>query len=518
LEGCTCPFGSLSEISLSKMSDIKKAAQNSLVLSIGSIFNRIFEIVSIFLLVSYLSTDDFGRYTAIFVYVSIGALFIDLGMSSILQRECARNDKIALELMQTGFLFGLGMSIIVVIASYIVLGFLDYPEEVKNLFWYAIFAVLVSSRFKSFRRIFDSLFIVNFKVKYITFFNVLDRILFMIGVGLIVRLSHSVIHAVLLTVVVDALGTFLLITFYTKNFGFPIRSLKLLRPRFLLSESWPLLLTSGAYIINLRIDILIITGMVSKGILTESDIGLYRFGSLIPEAMSFIPFAISTPLFPILSKKFTVDKKAFLNAYKLTVKYLMFIALPVIMYLFIEIDEIMQLLVNFSLNEDYIQSIPVIRILLFSQVFVFGYVAFSTVMKSSDNQRLNFMIALISAVSNIALNYLLIPPFGIRGAAFATLVSYGLFTITALFFPRSRVYSWELLLSMRKPCVAAVVMGGVLYATRLNMWLSLFFGLVGLVIYIVVFTALKGFDKQDFEIFDEIYPNRFVNRIQKFLF
>ena len=214
--------------------------------------------------------------------------------------------------------------------------------------------------------------------------------------------------------------------------------------------------------------------MVSKGILTDSAVGLYRFGSLIPEALSFIPFAIVTPLFPILSKKFTVDKQAFLNVYKLTVKYLMFIALPIIMYLFIEIDEIMQLLVNFFLKEDYLQSIPVIRILLFSEVFVFGYIAFSTVLISSNNQRLNFLIILISAVSNIVLNYLLIAPYGIKGAAFATLISYGLFTITALFIPRIRVYSLELLLSMRKPCFAAAVMGVILYITGLNIWLSMF--------------------------------------------
>lgn len=500
------------------MSNIKKAAQNSLFLSISSIFNRVFDLISIFLLVSYLSIDDFGRFTSIFAYVSLCAIFIDFGMGSILIRECARNDKTALELMRSGFLVGLVMSFFVIIASYITLDLLDYPEEIKNLFWYAIFAVLVSSRFKSFRKIFEVMFIANFKVGWISIFNVLSRILFIVFIYLIVRLSNSVSHAVLLAVVVDVLGTFLLVILYTKNFEFPKLSWNWPRIKYLISESWPLLLSSSANIINLRIDIIIITGMVTKGILTESDIGLYRFGTFIPEALSFLPFAITTPLFPILSKKFTVDKQAFLNVYKLTVKYLMFIALPIIMYLFIEIDEIMQLLVNnslLSLNEDYLQSIPVIRILLFSEVFVFGYVAFGTVLITSDNQRLNLVITLISAGSNIVLNYLLIAPYGIRGAAYATLVSYGLFMITALFIPRIRVYSWELLLSMLKPCIAAATMGGFIYIIGLNMWLSL---ISGMVIYVAVFIALRGFEKRDFEIIEEIYPNKIANWLQRILF
>jgi len=482
------------------MSNVKKVAQNTSILTIGSLANRFFETISIILLASYLTIENFGYYTIIFTYLSFCALLIDLGANSILQRECARDETHAFELMRSGFSIGIIMSLVTIFASYIVLQHLDYPEEVKNLFWYGVFAIIVSSRFKSFRKMFEVMFIVNFKVIYIAVFNVLDRLMFMVCLFLFIRYSHSLSWAVLFTVLVDSLGTILLLGTYIKNFEFPRLAFNVSRLKSLLSESWPQLLTSSVNLINLQIGILIMASMI-----TSREVGLYRMGALIPAALSFIPMAFATPIFPILSKKYAVNKEVFFNVYKIMLKYLMFIVFPIITYLFIELEEIIELLIRLSLGEDYRQSILPAQILLFSQVFVFGLIGFSSGLVSSNNQRLNFFVILISAISNIILNLILIPRYGIQGAAYATLISYGLYIITALFIPKIRIFSIEIIRSFFKPGLAAAVMGIILYTLNMNMWLSL---AAGFVLYLVIYFLLRGFNRQDYQFFYEIYPNK----------
>lgn len=487
------------------MSNIKKIAQSSFILSAGSLLNRFFETLGILLLAIYLTTDDFGRYVSIFVYLSFWALIVDLGVNAILLRESARDKESAFELMRNGFTIGIIMSLFIIFASYITLKYLDYPDEVNNLFWYGALAIIVSSRFRSFRRMLEVLFVVNFKVIYITIFNALDRILFVICLFIFIRFSQSVSQTVLIVVLVDSIGTILLFGAYIKNFEFPRLAVNLSRWKFLLSESLPLVFASVANMINLRIDILIMTGMITSGILINSDVSLYRFGSLIPEAIGFIPVAIATPIFPILSKKFTANKEAFFNVYKTTLKYLMFIVFPFVCYLFIELEEIISLLIRLSLREDYLLSIPVAQILLFSQIFVCGFIVFSIGLISSNNQRLHFLIILISALSNIALNYILIPIYGIRGAAFASLISYSLFILTALVIPKIRIFSIEVIRSFFKPGLAAGVMGVILHILDMNMWLSL---AAGFVLYLALYFLLRGFNRQDYQFFYEIYPNK----------
>ena len=492
------------------MSNVKKVAQSTSILSIGSIFNRFFETVSIILLSVYLTPGDFGLYAVIFTYFSFFAVLVDFGSSTILQRECARDEAHAFELMRNGFAIGAVMSIAAVLVSYILLRNLNYPEEVKNLFWYGVLAIIVSSRFKSFRRMFEVLFIVNFKVGYIALFNVLDRLLFMLCLVFFIRTSQSVSQAVLFTVLADSVGAVLLLSTYIRRFEFPRLAFNISRLKFLLSESLPQLATSFVNLINFQIVILIMAYMITKEIITEYDVGLFRMGSLIPAALSFIPVAFATPIFPILSKKFTVNEEAFFNVYKNMLKYLMFIVFPVVCYLFIEIEEIMRLLIRLSLREDYLLSIPVTRILLISQIFVFGFIGFGSGLVSSNKQSLNLVVISISAIINIVLNFILIPLYGKNGAAVAVLISYGLYIITALFIPKIRKFSTEIIRSFFKPGIAAAVVGIVLYFLNMNMWLSL---VAVFVLYLALYFLFRGFDKQDYQFFHEIYPNKLTARL-----
>jgi len=474
----------------------------------GSILNRVFEFASILLLTAYLTgAGDFGSYTTIFIYLSFWAQLVNFGSYSILRRECARDRENAARLMATGFTIGVCSSLAAILLSYAVLHYIHYSEEVKNLFWYGVFALVVSSRIKSLRKLFEVMFIVDFRVAAVAALPVLDRFLFMGCLFVFIRGTHSLQDAVLLTVLVDSAGFILMTAFYVRRYGRIRVSFDPSRLKFILNESWPMLLTAFMNIIYLRIGILIMSGLLDKW-----HVGVYRMGTLIPESLSFIPVAFTTPIFQILSKKYTINREAYFNVYRTMLKYLMFIVFPIVVYLFVELDEVMNLLVSLNHKPDYLFSIPPARILLVSELFIFSFMGFSVGLTSSNNQRYKFAIIVMTSAMSVILSYVMILKFNMIGAAYATVVSYGLFIVTGSLIPVTRPFVKEVIRASLKPGAAGVITGVLLYFLNLNMWISI--AATG-ILYTGIFYLMRGFSVEDYEFFYEAFPTKFVRWLIK---
>ena len=96
-------------------------------------------------------------------------------------------------------------------------------------------------------------------------------------------------------------------------------------------------------------------------------------------------------------------------------------------------------LITFLFGEAYLASADVLTIHIWSGAFVALGIASSNWLISEDLQKLSMLRTSLGAVVNIILNFILIPSYGIVGAAFTTLISQ----ITAafifdLFYKRTR--------------------------------------------------------------------------------
>ncbi len=79
----------------------------------------------------------------------------------------------------------------------------------------------------------------------------------------------------------------------------------------------------------------------------------------------------------------------------------------------------------------YKQAGPILAIHIWASIFVFLGVSSGKWFLAENRLMLTLQRSLLGAITNILLNYLLIPKHGIAGAAFATVVSY---SITAFFY------------------------------------------------------------------------------------
>ncbi len=206
--------------------------------------------------------------------------------------------------------------------------------------------------------------------------------------------------------------------------------------RSLLRQGFPIMLSSFATIIYLRIDQVMIEHMLGS-----EALGKYSAGVKLAEVASFFPGIIAYVLFPTIIEAQKISaEKAEAEAIKL---YRLMYATSLAFSLFMTVAG--EWLTHIMYGEAYNGSGPVLRVYVWSTVFVFLTIASQAqLLSQAKTVHVVAVRTIVGACANIVLNMLLIPRFGIIGAAWATVISYGV----AVFFFFDRKYSWPPVRSM----------------------------------------------------------------------
>jgi len=139
---------------------------------------------------------------------------------------------------------------------------------------------------------------------------------------------------------------------------------------------------------------------------------------------------------------------------------------------------------------DYVDGTTAFRLLILSIGLIFLHGHLRNILLTLDRTSTELRIVAVATVANIVLNFLLIPMFGIAGAAASTVTAEGLILLLVLFIIRRQgghVYSGP----VWRPTLAAAVMGVVLLCLRTNENLTLSVAL-GAVVYIAALLLLRG--------------------------
>jgi O-antigen/teichoic acid export membrane protein len=92
-------------------------------------------------------------------------------------------------------------------------------------------------------------------------------------------------------------------------------------------------------------------------------------------------------------------------------------------------------LVIFVFGQDYSTAAPILAVHIWAGVFVFTRALISRWLIAEDLLKISLWSHGAGAITNVALNLWLIPPYGAKGAALATLISYGIAGWAAFLIP-----------------------------------------------------------------------------------
>lgn len=199
------------------------------------------------------------------------------------------------------------------------------------------------------------------------------------------------------------------------------------------SISLPMMLASSLFMIMNWTDILMLGVYVS-----EAEVGLYSVALKVALLTSIILIAvnsISAPKFAELWAKH--DIKSFEKLAQQSSKIIFFFSLPIV----IIITTFSELFLSFF-GTDFGEAKWALIILVFGQFINSISGSVGNILQMTGHEKIYQNIIIISVLINILLNYLLIPIYGILGAAIATSFSTISWNLLSIFTIKKKLNIW----------------------------------------------------------------------------
>ncbi len=405
------------------MTYTRKAVQGASWIFIMSMMASLIAYVIRIVLARNLGPEEFGLFYAVFTFVVFFLFFRDLGFSQALVKYIAdfnvgtQVGKIKSAILTT-FYFQMASSIIFAVVFYFIAPYLAV-HYFKNVEAASILRIFIFYVFGS----------VFFIISKDTLLGFQRTALFSLGeflkngaVLLLISLFFYFNYSVYAPVYAFGVVCFLLFLFYfplllrefsffkTKSTDFGVVSKKMI------FFAIPVFATAvGGKIIG-YIDTLMLTYFRS---LTE--VGIYNV--ILPTSLLFLycGTAISSVILPMASELWVKnDKKRLIEGIRILYHYLFVGILPLVGVLFVFASFILQVF----FGKEYVVGALALQILL-GGVFLYALsVTNQSVFAAIGKPQVVTMIIFISAVVNVGLNLILIPRYGIMGAAISTSVCY----------------------------------------------------------------------------------------------
>ncbi len=380
----------------------------------------------------YLGPEHFGLLSYAQSFVFLFTTISTLGLDGIVVRELVKHPERRDMLLGTAF----GLKLIGAIMILPVLAIavqLTTNDAYTNLL---VFIVASATIFQSFNVI-DFYYQATVQSKYVALANTISlAISSVVKIGLILYEAPLIAFASM--VVFDSVVlSFGLIYFYLKQSkaeADDYLKMKVLNFKFsrtmaagLLSDSWPLILSGLVVSVYMKIDQVMI-----KEMLHVEAVGQYAAAVRISEAWYFIPTVIANSIFPAIINGKKASEAVYYTRLQHLYDVLVWVTIPIALCVTIWGDWIVMVLYGNQFEKA--ESVLIIHV--WAGIFVFLGVASGKWLLSENLQLLAFLRTFCGLVCNLILNVLLIPEYGIEGAAVATLISYSVAGFFADFFSR----------------------------------------------------------------------------------
>ena len=361
----------------------------------------------------YLGPEKFGLFSYALAFVSIFQGIAKLGLDGIVVRDLVQESEKRDVYLGTSFwlkLIGGVITFLVIVIILFIQSISTYSFFTETNIYILIIAFGII--FQSFEVI-DFYYQATVQAKYISIRRIIQLILSSIIKIFLVLTGADLIWFVLASLF-DIISLSIMGWLIYRSQGLPnfVRYFDIEIGKKLLKDSWPLLLSSIAISIYMRIDQVMI-----KNMLGDREVGLYSAAMRLVEVWYFIPMIITQSVFPAIVSRYN-DKQEF---------YRRLIILSAVMgYLGLFMSVILNLssyfIIKILYGEKFLDAASILSILSFI-IFISFWMSGVSRRQAIDMQKFALFATTLSAISNIILNLIFIPLYGVKGAAVASVLN-----------------------------------------------------------------------------------------------
>ncbi len=362
------------------------------------------------LVARYLGPEQYGLMSYVMSYVALFQVFASFGMDNIEIREESKFPTEKDKIIGTAFFLKVFFAIFTIGLVCLTAWIFEADDLTKKLIVLYSLSIIMNS-FSVVRNYFTSIIWNEYIVKTEIVRTLLGALLKVLLLFVRASLVWFVV-AILFDTILIAMGY--LMSYQKKIDSIFKWSFDKNLAIFLLKESFPLLLSGAAIVVYQKIDQIMIGNMIDK-----ESVGYYAVAGAFVNIVGFIPIILSQTITPILVRAYRENK----YIYRKKSHLFMNVATWIVIIVCILICVIAYPIVRYTYGLQYLVAIPILQITIFKEI---GYAQaqFTGAMIISEGiQKLVALRNLIGCVISIILNVLLIPIWGIMGAAISSVIT-----------------------------------------------------------------------------------------------
>jgi O-antigen/teichoic acid export membrane protein len=413
-----------------------------------------------------------GFAAAVFLYLNRVA---DFGIELSGARDLARDRNQIRNLASSVLIFRLMIAtILVALTSAVAFAVLPYPDSiVLAIYSLALIPVAASTRW---------IFIGMEESSVVAVARIVGELAMASLIFLLIRIPADIAKVPIAQVVGDSIAAILLIIWlrrrgqrFSLRFDWPA-----VRPLF--RRAWPLVLSAllGLIIYN--------SGMIFlRAMRGTEDVGYFAAAYMLISFLVNLGLSYRMSLLPTMTRlgHGTPERNAL---YRSAFAHVFALAVPIALGGFQLAPQIVQLI----FGDGYAASVPALQLLILSVPLCLLRDVPSAVMLADAREDQFFRMTAWGAGINLTLNMVLIPRYGMIGAAAATVITEAVRLVLAFGYVRAQRFERRDVAACARVILAAAAMGALLaFANPGVLWLALLLGTAGYFLALVLFGGVR---------------------------
>lgn len=381
----------------------------------------------------YLGPGNLGIMGLLIAVGTLVTPFIELGSRQILIKDFSQKTKKRESTFWTLFFLKILVAVPVVVALFFILT-LGWVKGLENESWLLV-GVGISVVFFTPLTQFRCLLIAETLSKATVRLDIFVLVLSIGAKALSIYLEVSLLGFVLINILTSITSLLIPVwAVFQKKLMPSWTGLNFVGVRKILSQSWPLMLSGIAIVIYTRSDVLMVSHFLSN-----RDVGIFTQAVKLFELLFFFPAAVHVSLSPkiyqLLDNKNLEMSRVVSNAFVGYGLIAILIVIPSILCA--------PLVIPFLYGKEFQDSILIFIILVISLPAYGLGLARDYFLIHKGYTRFSLVATCIGCVSNLGLNFLLIPKIGIVGAAVSSLICYYISSVLSSVFLAEKSIFWN---------------------------------------------------------------------------
>ena len=395
------------------------------------VFTMLIGVVIIALVARYLGPEKYGQFNYAMAFVALFTALSTLGLETLTVKSIVDKDYDEGTILCTSLFLRVLGGIVLTIIAVIIIRLIEPKDQNLHVL------VLIMS----FTMVLKSMEVIEYwiqayqKAKISSIIRMSTYLITAVLKILLVIFKGNLIHyALIYTIDASIVGIALMIAYFRIREKVSAWRINFVYAKNILSQSWYLILSGLLVTLYMRMDQVMLGSMLPA----KTELGVYSAAVQIAGMWYFVPMAIITSFKPVIMNKKKISENSYMKSVQLLYIIVAWVGIGFSVFLLL----FSKLIVNILYGAEFLKAASILSISIWAGTFAMLGSARGIWLICEGLQKYSVAYIGAGSITNLILNYLLIPILGGYGAAVATLASQIIVALIApLFFKETRVSS-----------------------------------------------------------------------------